>query len=304
MQIFTLLITNLFPLYILIALGYIGGRYMQLNLESIARILIFMLQPVVAFGAIAKIDFQPQYLALPFMVAGVSATIALTSYYFSKKIFSPKRASLIGMGSASGNTGYFGIPIILALFQPDALGIYLMINVGIQICEATLAYYLGARGEHTVVESVKRVLRLPVIYALLLGLLVNFSGMELPPIFYTYWDHATGAWIIFGMMLIGIALGKSAPLEFNLRLTAWLGAVKFIAWPLAALGLIALDTHVLHLFDRDIHTMLLIIGIVPLPGNIVAYAAQLNVHPEETAMAVLLSTLFALIYIPVVFLFF
>ncbi len=304
MQIFTLLITNLFPLYIIIALGYIGGRYMQLNLESIARILIFMLQPIVAFGAVSRIDFQPEYLMLPFVIAGVSAVISVASHVLSRKIFSAKRSCLIGMASASGNTGYFGLPIIMALFGPDAIGIYLMINMGIQISESTLAYYLGARGEHTVLESVKRVFRLPAIYAMALGLLVNFSGFSLPEIFYTYWDHATGAWIIFGMMLIGIALGKTAPLQFNWRLNAWLGAVKFIVWPLAVLSLIALDRHVLHLFDADIHKMFLVIGIVPLPGNVVAYAAQLNVHPEETAMAVLLSTLFALVYIPVVFLFF
>ena len=242
MTIFTLLITNLFPLYIIIALGYIGGRYMQLNLESIARILIFMLQPIVAFGAVSRIDFQPEYLALPFVIAGASAVIAVSSHVLSRKIFSAKRSCLIGMASASGNTGYFGLPVIMALFGPDAIGIYLMINLGIQISESTLAYYLGARGEHTVTESLKRVFRLPSIYAMALGLLVNFTGLNLPDIFYTYWDHATGAWIIFGMMLIGIALGKTAPLQFNWRLNAWLGGVKFIVWPLAVLSLITIFT--------------------------------------------------------------
>jgi malate permease and related proteins len=39
-------------------------------------------------------------------------------------------------------------------------------------------------------------------------------------------------------------------------------------------------------------------AIVPLAANTVALATELKVHPERAAIAVLLSTLFALFYIP------
>ena len=301
MDIFLLLIANLFPLYILIAAGYIAGRYMEVNLESMAKMLIYFLMPFVIFGAMTKIELKGEYLVLPFIMASLAALMALSSYYVSGKLFSPQRASMIAMSSASGNTGYFGIPVLLALMEPAALGIYLLMNVGLQVMEASLVYYLGARGNYTVMDSVKRVARLPALYALAAGIVLNLVGFDPGQVFYTYWDHTTGAWVLLGMMMIGIALGKSAPLVFNHKMNTYLSVVKFVIWPVLAMGVIVLDRTVFHLFGSDVHTMILIMGIVPLPGNVVAYAAELKIHPEEAAMAVLVSTLIALLYIPAVF---
>lgn len=301
MDIFLLLTSNLFPLYILIAAGYVAGRYMEVNLESMAKMLIYFLMPFVIFGAVSKIDLKPEYLVLPLIMASLSVVMTLSSYYVSGKMFSPQRASMIAMSSASGNTGYFGIPIILALLSPEALGVYLMMNLGLQMSEASLVYFIGARGHHTVMDSIKRVARLPALYALLAGVMVNLIGIDPGQVFYSYWDHATGAWILMGMMMIGIALGKSAPLVFNHKMNTYLSVVKFIIWPVLMLGVIIADQNLLHLFTPDIHLMLFVMGIVPLPGNVVAYAAELKIHPEEAAMAVLVSTIFALLYIPLVF---
>lgn len=302
MDIFTLLISNLFPLYILIGLGYIAGRFMDVNVASVAKILIFILMPFVAFGAVAKIDFQAEYLLLPVFVVGISIATANISHIVAGRLFTGKYPSLIGMASATGNTGYFGLPLIIAILGEEAAGIYLIMNFGVVMSEITLAYYIGARGNNSVLESIKKVLALPVLYAILLGLVANQTiADDLPPVFDQYWHHATGAWIILGMMLIGVALGKLPRLELNVKLLSYLSVVKFIIWPLAMLGLIMLDINVMHLFDAQIYTMFVIIGVVPLAGNIVAYAAELDVHPEEAAMTVLLSTFFALLYIPLVF---
>lgn len=50
-----------------------------------------------------------------------------------------------------------------------------------------------------------------------------------------------------------------------------------------------------------VHTLLLIIGVVPLAGNTVTFATQLRLRPGEAAAVVLESTLFAVVYIPFAF---
>ena len=51
MDILSLLIANIIPLYILIVVGFIGGRFLDINLPSIATIAIYILAPIVNFGA-------------------------------------------------------------------------------------------------------------------------------------------------------------------------------------------------------------------------------------------------------------
>ncbi len=300
MDIFTLLIPNLIPLYILILFGYIGGKFLDINLPSMATVAIFFISPIVVFGAITKLDLNPANLSLPFVMFLITTIIILASYYLSGFFFKDNLQNLIGLSSGNGNTGYYGLPIVLALFGPEATGIYLLANFGAELCTITTGYYLGARGVSDVKTSLKKVIKLPVVHAVWIALLWNFFNIPLPDLFYTWWDKFTGAWVIIGMMLIGVALSKIEHLRINAKLILWLFSVRFIIWPAAIFILIMADRTILHLFNEEIYTLITIIAIVPLAGNVVAYAAQLNVRPGEAAMTVLLSTLFAMIYIPCV----
>lgn len=293
-----LLVTQIIPLLILIALGYMAGRKLDVNLHSLAMIAIYILSPFVNFGAMAKIDLEPEYAPLPFISFALSFIIAGASYYIAKKVWSDQTPNIVGMASVSGNTGYFGLPLVIALVGQEWVGIYLMMNLGALFGEVTIGYYIAARGNFTIAESIRKIFRLPVFYAVIAGLFVNYMNWTLPEIFYTYWTYAAGAWVIIGMMLIGVAISKIGGLTFGPRMMAHLFTVKFVVWPLAVIGLLWVDKFCFQSFSEEVYKMALIYGLVPLAGNPVAYAAQLGLKSERIALAVILSTVFALIYMP------
>lgn len=292
------LISNIFPLYILIGLGYVAGRWMDVNLHSMAIIAIYFLAPFVNLGAMMQLKFDTALLALPIIMFCMSAGNGFFFYKLAPRFWKDTTGNLIALGSVSGNTGYFGLPIILALFDVKYVAIYMIMNLGIAVSEVTLGYYYGARGAASMRQSLMKVVKLPVIHAIWIGLL--FNTLNIPPseLFLRYWHYATGAWILIGMMLIGVALGKHSALSIEPRLAKWLFASKFIAWPLMGASVIAADILLLHLFDPQVHKMIAIICSVPLAGNLVAYAANLNLHAERAAGVVLASTFFALLSVP------
>lgn len=296
-----ILLPTLIPLYIIIALGYIGGRYLDVHLHSMAIVSIYFISPVVNFGAIWRLDFAPSYLLLPVMVYSIAAGMAFLSYYLARLKWKDDTANLCGMALGGGNTGYFGLPIILALFGPDAAGIYLLATFAMTLSESTVCYYIGARGAASVKDSLKKVIGLPAFHAIWAAVILNFLNIDPPETFLTYWQYFTGSWVVIGMMLIGVALAGVKTFRVNWPLIGFTFFMKFVIWPLAMGGIIALDVYALRLFTHEIHLMLLIAGIVPLMANTVAFAARLGVKPGEAATAVLLSTLFALFYIPAVF---
>ena len=298
MDILLLLITNIIPLYILIALGFISGKWMDVNLPSMATVAIYILAPIVNFGAMATMDFTPEYIALPIIIFIASVTIGTISYKSAQALWKNNNANLIGMGSVTGNTMYFGLPVVLALLGPEWAGVYALMNLGTFLNEVGLGYFFGARGHATLKGALLKVAKFPVIHAIWLGLLYNISGLPLPESFSRYWDYSIGAWVIIGMMIIGVALSKQSKLEIDWKLIASMFTPKFILWPIFGFGLILLDLSVLNMFSKEVHLMLAVIASVPLAGNLVAYAATLNLHPERTAGAVLLSTVFALFTVP------
>lgn len=297
-DILSLLIANIIPLYILIALGFIAGRWMDVNLPSMATIAIYILAPIVNFGAMAQMNFTPEYVALPIIFFAGSCVIGIISYTIAMKVWKNNTANLIGMGSVTGNTMYFGLPVILALLGPEWVGVYALLNLGTFLNEIGLGYFFGARGNATLKGALLKVLKLPVIHAIWLGLLYNISGLPLPSSFTRYWDYSIGAWVIIGMMIIGVALSKQSRLEIDWKLVGSMFTPKFILWPLFGLAVIVLDRLYFAAFPREVHLMLAIMTTVPLAGNLVAYAATLNLHPERAAATVLLSTIFAFISVP------
>ena len=296
-----LLISQLIPLLLLIALGYGLGHWLKVDARSLAMVAIYVLAPVVNFGAIARLDFQSSYLLLPPLLFGLAAGMAVLGHWLAGKVFADNTRNLVAMAASTGNTGYFGAPLVLALFGPQALGVYFLMNFAIALCETTIGYYYGARGQHDMRDSVKKVLSLPSNYAVLLGLLYNSLHLELPPLFIGWWERFTGAWVILGMMIIGVALSQAGGWRANKRLTGLLFAIRFGLWPAATWGLVLLDRAVFGLFEPMVHAMLLLIGSVPLAGNTVTFATQFHLRPGEAAAVVLESTLFATAFIPLVF---
>lgn len=292
------LITNIIPLYILIALGFIGGKWLDVNLPSMATVAIYILAPFVNFGAMTKLDFNWSYILLPVLLFSFSGAVGMAMYLTAHKRWKNNSTNLIGMGSVSGNTGYFGLPLILVLFGPEWAGLYLFMSMSVLLNEIGLGYYFGARGNADVKSAIRRVLKLPVIYAIVLGLIANFAGFTMPDVMTRYWNYASGAWVIIGMMLIGVALGKLEKFEFDWRLLRWLFTAKFLIWPLGGIAFVVYDLHLLHAFDPIVHQMVLIFTAVPLAGNLVAYASTLNLHPERAATAVLASTLLGIATVP------
>lgn len=300
MDLYTLLISNTFPLILLIALGYIAGRFLDVSTKTMADIAINIITPVVVFGAVARLDFKIDYLLLPLCLLVVAASITMGVYKLTSRFMKGDTlGSLIGMAAGTANTGYFGLPIVLALLGPEKAGLYLIMTFAMTLNESTFAYYVGARGRSSIKDSLIKVIKLPMLYALLAGLAVNLTGLQTPDIFNVYWEKFAGAWTIIGMMIIGVALSK-AKLQINWKLLFSVSVIRFLLWPAVILLMIAIDKSYLHLYGKDVYTMLLIIASVPLAGNLTAFATQLNVNPGEASVVTLATSIFSIFYIPLV----
>jgi predicted permease len=166
--------------------------------------------------------------------------------------------------------------------------------------ENSLGFYITARGNHSTKESLKRVIKLPTIYAFIIGVLVNLIGIKFGQGYLDFANLFRGAYSVLGMMLIGMGLASISYYKFDFKFIGATFLTKFVVWPIIIALIIFADSTSVHLFSTEIYKIMTLVAIVPLAANTVAFATELNAHPEKSSMAVLISTIVALFYIPIV----
>lgn len=295
---FLTLLYKIYPLYLIVGTGYLAGRFLKADRTTVSSILIYIIAPVVVFYGVATAPKNNSYLLLPVTFFFLACFLSVLFYWIGGFIWKTSERNLLSFIAGSGNTGYFGIPLILALFGQSGLSIAVFSTLGLILYESTRGYYVIARSHATVHEAILKVVKLPVIYAFILGLIANKLGVNFGTSLTSTFDYFKGAYTVFGMMILGIGLSSVTRATFDKAFTVTSFIAKFLFYPVIMGLLVYLDSTVLHLFTNEVHKVVMVLSIVPMATNTVTYATYLKAHPEKAAFTVMLSSLFALVYIP------
>lgn len=293
------LFLKLIPLYLTVTLGWVAGRFLEASGKHIAGIMLYIVTPSVVFSGVMAAPLTPEVIALPFLVFGLSTVLALVQLKLAKRVITDGSASLIPLCVGSGNTGYFGVPVALLLFGEEGLGLYIVCMLGTTLFENSVGFYLAARGRHDLRAALWRVLKLPSVYAFLAAVALNLAGAGIPDLFVPLFDNLRGAYSVLGMMIIGMSITSFRGLVGNVRFTGLAFFGKFVVWPAVAVLFWWLDANVFGIYDAAVHKAMFLISITPIAANTVVIATLLDTAPRQAAGTVLLTTLFALAFIPV-----
>ncbi len=295
---FFVLVNALCPLYILIGLGFIAGRWFNVDRSSLASLGIYILMPVVTFGYVAQMDLKLEYLALPIIFYAITASSCFIWLFLGRKIYPDGRANLLSLSATCGNTGYFGLPLAFAVLPEKWVAVYIFINMGAVLLESTVVYYIAARGQFSVKESLIKLAKFPTIYTVVLAIIWNKAEIGLSENALTFWGYFKGSYVVIGMMILGAILSTMDRFVWAPRFVSVTFLNKFILLPATVLGLIWLDIQFLQLFPVEVYKAMFVVAIVPTGMNIAAFALEMNLNPEKAASTILLSTLFGLISVP------
>ncbi|WP_331774990.1 AEC family transporter [Sulfurospirillum sp. 1612] len=299
MTIFLTLLGKIVPLYFSIVLGLLSTLVFKCHKDTIAKILLYLLAPLIVFNATLSVKLDASVLFLPLFFFLLSTILAFSLLYIFKKIWHDNTANLLAFSTATGNTGNIGIPLAILFLEPHLVHVFIFTVLASILYQNSVGYYITAKGDFSARESIKKVLRLPVIYAFILGIIFNLLGLKLPEVFASYATYLKGAYSIFGMMLLGMGMEhvhRNKLIDFKFISIAL--SIKFLLWPGIILGYIFLDKHYWHFLNDGFYMIMFLFSIVPLAGNTVTIATLLDVKPEKMSVAVLISTLISLVYIP------
>jgi predicted permease len=184
------------------------------------------------------------------------------------------------------------------LFGQKAFALTALFVVGAGVFVATLGMFIAARAKYNLRESVLKVVKMPLVYTSLLGLLLNLLKIPIASSILQVLNNVNGAYSVLGLMLVGIAMNELGKIKIDAVFTVFTTIMTYILWPLIAFGFIFLDTSTFRLYTPDIYKIVLLMSILPVGASIVAISTEVKLKPDEASFAVLFTTLISLIYIP------
>lgn len=300
MELFLNFIAKLIPIYALIGAGFIIGRKLSVKKEAVSSLLIYLVAPVVIFNSVYTTKLTKETLLLPVIFFCLCSGIALTSYFLNSRVKPKKMRGMLAFAAGSGNTGYFGLPVALALFGEEVIGLVVLCIFGYLVYETTVGFVLIAKGEHGIKESLHKLLRLPVLYAFVAAVIIQQLNIKLGSVYADFIPNFRGAYVLLGSLLVGLALSELTKAHLDFRVIVRSFVPKFIVWPIVVIALISIDRQYTHLFinANGVYQVAFLMAIVPIAANTVAYASFLKAEPERAALIVFTSTIFAIVYIP------
>ncbi len=298
MTLFFILVGKLIPLYAIAGTGFIAGRYCGVDRKSVAYILFYILSPVVVFHGAFTAGLTPTALALPAYFFLTAITVGIGTYFIGKRFWQDGTENVLAMGAASSNTGYFGIPVTLAVLGNDVLPTIVIGTMGLVLFECTVGYFLTARGAYSVQASLRKLFTVPATYAFILGILANAFHVPVYDWYTALIGNVKGSYSVLGTMLIGLGAVGGLGIFDDWKFLTLSCLSKVVVWPLMIFGVITADAHFVHALTPTMREVMTVLSFMPMAANTVVLATTLNVKPERAAAGVLITSLLSFLTIP------
>lgn len=290
------------PIYIAILLGYGAtrmGLFSKADTRVFGKFVINFALPALIFNAVAQRPIA-EVLNASYLAAylGGSLLMVAAGFFCARRLgrLDHIRSTFTAMGVSCSNSGYIGLPILLATL-PAAASVALAMNVIIEnVIVIPLLLMMAESGRQgsgpagrVFLQTLARVARMPLVMGLVAGLAVSLMEWTLPsPVArsVTLFAQASGALSLFviGGTLVGLPLHGLGAATLPVALGKLVGhplAVLLAATALSWLGLAPVEPSLL--------AAGILMAAVPMLG-IYPILAQAYGLAERSAAALLVTT--------------
>lgn len=299
MVIFSLVFFKVLSSLLSVFIGFLSGKFSNVEKDSIASLLFYFVAPIVFFAIPTSANLTFSSLGITLITFILATILGIFSYWLYGKIWQDSHRNILALSAGTGNSGYVVLPIATSLFDDYTLSIYALGLIGITIYEASVGCYFCARSVSTFKQSVIKVIRLPILNAFFIGCIMSLTGFHLPDFFDEFVSNMKGAFSILGMITIGLALSTIKKFKLDFKFTSAAFASKFLFYPILFNVFILADHFILGWYDANYHNALQMLCVAPMATNAIVLASLYKIHPDKMATAVLLSLIFVLVYIPI-----
>ncbi|AYQ34548.1 AEC family transporter [Runella sp. SP2] len=244
--------------------------------KSISKFLMHTTFPALMIVSTIRIDFKPALFFSPLLCIALGSIMTLIGWFWFSG-YPDRLRGMLTMACGGLNVGLFAFPIIEGIWGREGLVYVAMFDIGNTIITFGLVYsvgsYFAVKEEGASVEFKKvlrKVLQLPPLQAMFIGLTINALDIELPTVAYDFLDVLAKANKPLVLLLMGIYM------SFALEKSQVWAVVKVLAirYGCGLLAVVLLYTFVPE--PSMFRNVLIVCVILPIGMTILPFADELN----------------------------
>ncbi len=289
--------TIVLPLFVLIGAGFIAGKIFRLDIPTLSKINFYVFTPAVIFAMVLDSNLQ----AGEILGVGVFSVIHAAILYiaavivFSIKPLAEKRM-ILSFGSVFYNAGIYGIPLMLMAFGEDAVSVIAIVLTVQALLFFTVGLLLFEADRAKPREIFSKLLKYPVLYAILLAFVLRALQVELPSLIRVPLDHLVNGFIAIALVTLGAQLSQGK-VGGNPVMILAITVMRLLISPLVAVGLI----YLFH-FEQSINAVLIVGAGLPVAVNTYILAVEVGREADFASRMVFWTTLISAGSIPLLLL--
>lgn len=283
------------PFFAVIGTGFLAARFRLLSPEAtgqLTRFVFYFALSAMLFGFAANLSLA-EIFSLPFVLAYTLATGLVWALVLTIGLIrgTGREAALFEAHTGViGNVGFLGIPMLVLLLGPGAVGpVLLVLAVDLIVFSSILTLLItlfrsGRVGPDTLRVLAVGLLKNPMIVSTVLGMAWGATGRQLWPPVQDYMVLLGAAATPCALFAIGASLAGRRP--DRPLVAAWLSLAKLVLHP-AAVAVAALLVFPVEPYAAGV---MIAAAALPVAGNVFILAEAYGVAPQRVSTAILIST--------------
>lgn len=283
-------IFSVLPVYFFIFLGFFAKKIFktQIDEKTLVLISLYFFQPILIVWGLTKSPINYEFILSPIFFLIIIFFTLLIMLLYSKFVFSSKTDENIFLATALiGNTGNLGIPLGIALFGIESVPYTSIINIANIFFMYIVSIYFFARDKFNLLDSLKSIFKIPVIWFALFALLLNYYQIKINSYIYTVLEMGAYTSLTIQLIIFGTYLYSVKVKTIPWRLSIHISFIKHILLPIIGIVIVV--------YFSDLNSMVASILImelmVPLAVNNVNFSVVYNTKPADVTATILISSI-------------
>jgi len=286
------------PVFLVIAIGVVGQRWLCMDVRTLATAAFYVFTPCLVFTALSRTQLDLQVVKhIVILDLGMTAILIALGWGLAwrwGRDSTLRNACILTI--IIQNAGNYGIPISQLAFGEQAIEIAVWHYVCMQISANSLGVLLAAAGTLTPRQTLKTLVRVPLLYATVLALTARALGVSLPVPLLRGVEFCAAAAIPVLLLLLGMQMAQLQT-GSDLGPTVLAVGLRLVGAPLLAMAM----THVLQM-DGLMRAVSICQWSVPTAITTIVLALQYDCQPRYVARVILVTTVLSVVTMPVLLL--
>jgi len=238
-EITNIFISVLLPIFAVVGIAALIGSYINLDEKTLSRLVLYLFLPFLVVTSLVEMKTNYEEIGLYFLVGFLSSLILILIGWLISKVFhvptQTQGAFILCM--FVGNTGTIGFPLCEFLFGEAGLQRAVLFYAVTSIITFTIGIYVISLGQLSIKQSISNIFKMPVLYALIIGLTMNIGQFSLPLPLERFAKLLGQATVPCVLVVMGLQLSKIR-FKGNYRLIISTSVMRILAATLTAFALV------------------------------------------------------------------